>query len=113
MLHITLDQMSRLRRSQLLCKHPKTDHYNFLCKCRKAWKALGTMSHEEAQSRVVELLEGVCPGLKEVVLNDVKEEQRLRELQQRHKENGYYVVGTYIVMCMLLWSNVVITRGLI
>ena len=37
---------------------------------RKAWKALGDISKEEAQCEIVKLLEGVCPQLKEVVLND-------------------------------------------
>ena len=46
------------------------------------------MSQDEAQRRVVQLLEGVCPQLKEVVLNDMKEEERLRE-HQKPKENGY------------------------
>ncbi len=42
------------------------------------------MSRDEAQCRVLQLLEGVCPQLKEVVL---KEEERLRE-QHVAKENG-------------------------
>lgn len=45
------------------------------------------MSRDEAQCRVLQLLEGVCPQLKEVVLKEVKEEERLRE-QRIAKENG-------------------------
>ncbi len=55
--------------------------------CRKAWKALGSTSQEEAQCRVMQLLEGACPQLKEVVLKAMKEEERLRE-QQKPEENG-------------------------
>lgn len=55
--------------------------------CRKAWKALGNVSREEAQCRVVQLLEGACPQLKEVVLKDLKEEERLRE-QRKPEKNG-------------------------
>lgn len=37
---------------------------------RKAWKALGDTTKEDAQMEIVKLLERVCPQLKEVVLND-------------------------------------------
>jgi len=40
---------------------------------RKAWKALGNKSQEDAQVSVIKLLEGVCPQLKDVVLNDYKQ----------------------------------------
>lgn len=38
--------------------------------CRRAWKSLGDMSGADAQAGIIQLLEGVCPRLKEVVLNE-------------------------------------------
>ena len=40
---------------------------------RKAWIALGGRSKEEAQMEVVQLLEGVCPSLKDAVLKCLEE----------------------------------------
>ena len=47
---------------------------------------------EEAQCRVIQLLEGACPLLKDTVLSEVKAEERLME-QQKAAENGYKYAG--------------------
>ena len=44
-------------------------------KCRRAWKNLGDMSEADAQTGIIQILEGVCPRLKEVVLNEVGRQQ--------------------------------------
>ena len=42
---------------------------------RKAWKALGNLSQEEAQAGVIKLLEETCPQLKEIILEEARQKQ--------------------------------------
>lgn len=46
--------------------------------CRRAWKALGDITQGEAQVKIAQILEDVCPKFKEAVLNHLQEEKKER-----------------------------------